>query len=216
MKVVVLGCGRVGSGVARELATRDVEVTVVDSELDALSSLGEGFPGHTVCGSILEQPVLVEAGIERADAAATVTGSDATNAAVALAVRRMFRVPTVVARLYEPRTAEIYQRLGIRTLAPVTWGIQRIADLMTATTVTPTATLGAGGVEIVEVRVPTLLDGRPLAELQVDGEIHVVAITHHGRTTLATPASRLTAGDLAHVAVGVAAVGRLETLLAER
>lgn len=214
MNVVVLGCGRVGSGVARELAARNVEVTVVDSAPDALSSLGEGFPGRTLRGSIMERHVLVEAGIERADAATTVTGSDATNAAVALAARRMFRVPTVVARLYEPRTAEIYQRLGIRTLAPVTWGIQRIADLTTATTVTPTATLGAGGVEVVEVRVPTLLDGRPVDELQVDGEIHVVAVTHHGRTTLVTPASRLTAGDLAHIAVGVAAVGRLETLLA--
>ena len=216
MKVVVLGCGRVGSGVARELAVRDVEVTVVDWKPEALSWLGEGFPGRTLCGSILEREILIDAGIEQADAATTVTGNDATNAAVALAARRVFRVPTVVARLYDPRSAEIYQRLGIRTLAPVTWGIQRIADLTTATTVTPTATLGAGGVELVEVRVPPLLDGRPTAELQVEGEIQVVAVTHHGRTTLVTPASRLTAGDLAHVAVGIASVGRLETLLAHR
>jgi trk system potassium uptake protein len=122
----------------------------------------------------------------------------------------------VVARLYDPRTAEVNQRLGIRTLAPVTWGIQRIADLLTATTVTPTVSLGGGGVEVVEVRVPALLDGRPVGELEVHGEVQVVAVTHHGRTTLATSATRLVTGDLAHIAVGVASVGRLETLLAQR
>jgi trk system potassium uptake protein len=216
MKTLVLGCGRVGAGVARELTARDVQVTVVDHDPDALQRLGDGFPGEKVHGSTLDDAVLVRAGIEHADAAAVTTGSDSINAVVALAARRRYRVPTVVARLYDPRTAEVYQRLGVRTLAPVTWGIQRIADLVTATTVTPTASLGTGGVEIVEVRVPTLLDGRSVDELQVHGEIHVVAITHHGRTTLATAATRLVAGDLAHIAVGVASVGRLETLLAQR
>jgi trk system potassium uptake protein len=216
VKTLVLGCGRVGAGVARELTARDVQVTVVDHDLDALQRLGDGFPGQKVHGSALDAAVLIQAGIEHADAAAVTTGSDSINAVVALAARRRFRVPTVVARLYDPRTAEIYQRLGVRTLAPVTWGIQRIADLVTATTVTPTASIGTGGVEVVEVRVPALLDGRQIDELQVHGEIHVVAITHHGRTTLTTAATRLVAGDLAHIAVGVASVGRLETLLAQR
>jgi trk system potassium uptake protein len=216
MKALVLGCGRVGAGVARELTARDVQVTVVDHDLDALDRLGDGFPGQKVHGSTLDEAVLVRAGIEHADAAAVTTGNDSTNAVVALAARRHYRVPTVVARIYDPQTAEIYQRLGLRTLAPVSWGIQRIADLVTATTVTPITSLGTGGVEVVEVRVPTLLDGRPVDELQVHGEMHVVAITHHGRTVLPTPATRLVAGDLAHIAVGVASVGRLETLLAQR
>jgi trk system potassium uptake protein len=216
MRIVVLGCGRVGAGVARELAARGVEVTAVDLADDALARLGEGFSGRLVRGSVLDRQVLSEAGLDQADAAAVVTGLDQTNAAVALAARRICGVPTVVARLYDPRTAEVYQRLGIRTVAPVTWGIQRIADLVTSTHVTTTATLGAGGVEIVEVHVPALLDGRPASELQVEGEIHVVAVTRHGRTTLASPASLLRVGDLAHLAVGVASVGRLDTLLAQR
>lgn len=214
MNALVLGCGRVGAGVARELSSRGVEVVVVDQIAPELSRLGDGFPGRKIGGNILDRQVLTEAGIERADAVAVVTGSDPTNAAVGLAARRMFRVPRVVARLYDPRTAEVYQRLGIRTLAPVTWGIQRIADLVTATNVTSTASLGAGGVEMVEVRIPALLDGRPAGELHVDGEIQLVALTRHGRTTLATAASKLAVGDLAHLAVGVASLGRLETLLA--
>jgi trk system potassium uptake protein len=214
MNALVLGCGRVGAGVARELASRGAEVVVVDLVMQELDRLGEGFPGRKVGGSILDRTVLTQAGIERSDAVAVVTGDDQTNAAVGLAARRIFRVPKVVARLYDPRTAEVYQRLGIRTLAPVTWGIQRIADLVTATNVTSTASLGAGGVEMVEVEIPALLDGRPAGELHVDGEIQLVALTRHGRTTLATPASRLEVGDLAHLAVGVASLGRLETLLA--
>jgi trk system potassium uptake protein len=216
MRTVVLGCGRVGSGVARELTARGVEVTVVDRDVGALGRLGEGFAGAKVQGTVLDRRVLTEAGVDRADAVAVVTGSDEINAALALTARRVLGVPTVVARLYDPRTAEIYQRLGIRTVAPVTWGIQRIADLVTATTLAPTATLGAGGVEIVEVQVPPILDGRAAAELSVDGEIHVVAVTRHGRTTLATPASHLSAGDLVHVAITVASLGRLEALVAQR
>jgi trk system potassium uptake protein len=213
MTVLVLGCGRVGSGVARELTSRGVEVTVVDTDPQALARLGEGFIGSKVRGSIMDRAVLLDAGIDHADAVAVVTGSDELNAVAALTARTTFRVPVVVARLYDPRTADIHQRLGIRTLAPVTWGVQRIADLVTASGFTPTAVLGTGGIEVVEVRVPTLLDRRPVAELEVTGEIKVIALTHHGRTVLTTPATRLAAGDLVHVAVGTAARGRLETLV---
>ncbi len=214
MRIIVVGCGRVGAGVARELAARGHRVTVVDRDRTALDRLGEGFPGRKVHGTALDLSLLRDLEVASMDAAAVVTGSDDVNAATALAARRILRVPIVVARLYDPRTAEIYLRLGVRTLAPVTWGIQRIADLVTATTTTPTATLGAGGVELVEVAVPALLDGRLAAELEVEGEIDVVAITRHGRTTLASAASRLASGDLVHVAVTRASLGRLETLLA--
>jgi trk system potassium uptake protein len=216
MNVCVLGCGRVGSGVARELQVRGTEVVVVDREQAALDRLGAAFTGAKVLGTVLDRRVLTAARVEHADAVAVVTGSDEVNAAVALTARRLLQVPTVVARLHDPRTAEVYQRLGVRTLAPVTWGIQRIADLVTSTRLTSVATLGTGGVELVEVHVPALLDGRPAAELEVEGELRVVAVTHHGRTTLAGSATALHTGDLVHLVVGVASVGRLTTLLAHR
>jgi trk system potassium uptake protein len=101
---------------------------------------------------------------------------------VALLARRRFHVPTVVARVYDPRTAVIHQRLGVRAVSPVTWGIQRIAELAAGSHLTAALTLGAGDVELVEVTIPPVLDGRPLDELEVPGEITVVAVTHHGRT----------------------------------
>jgi trk system potassium uptake protein len=216
VSALVIGCGRVGAGVARDLATRGGDVVVLDRERSALDRLGEGFPGRKVVGSALDRRALLEAGIEEVDAVAVVTGDDALNAAVALLARRRFRVPTVVARVYDPRTAEIHQRLGIRAVSPVTWGIQRIAELATSSHLTATVTLGAGDVELVEVRIPALLDGRPVTELEVAGEIAVVALTHHGGTRLPVGAVRLHEGDLAVVAVATAAQDRLATLLAQR
>lgn len=214
MNVLVLGCGRVGEGVARELGARAAQATVVDRDPSALERLGAGFSGRKELGSILHRDVLTRAGIADTDAVAVVTGSDEVNAVVALTARSQFRVPTVVARLNDPRVADIHLRLGIRTLSPATWGIQRIADLVTASSVHPTVALGTGGVEVVEVRVPALLDGSSAGELSVLGEIDVIAVTRHGRTSIATSATPLKEGDLAHVAVATASIGRLERLLA--
>lgn len=216
MNALVLGCGRVGSGLARELTHRGVEVVVVDRDPAALERLGDGFTGGKVLGSVLDRPVLADAGIEHADAVAVVTGEDHVNACVALAARRQLRVPIVIARLDDPGTAAVTQRLGIRTLVTVTWGIQRIADLVVGASVAPTASLGIGGVEVVEVRVPAAFAGHAAAELQVDGEIDVIAVTRHGQTVLATPMTRFAHGDLAHLAVTVASRGRLDALLEQR
>lgn len=213
MSILVLGCGRVGSGLARELSSRGRGVTVVDSDPDALARLGPSFVGDRVAGSALDRQVVLRAGIRAADGVAGVTGSDAVNATVARAARLQDNVPVVVARLYDPRKAEIYDRLGVRTVAPVTWGIRRIADLLTASEVQPIVCLGTGGVELVDVAVPPLLAGRSGAELEVPGEVQVVAVTRHGRTFLASTAVALEAGDLVHLAVAEHAVSRLPSLL---
>jgi trk system potassium uptake protein len=212
---LVIGCGRVGAGLARELSGRGHEVVVVDRDPEALDRLGESFTGAKVTGSALDRGVLEEAGIDGCDAIAVVTGDDALNAVVALLARRRFRVPTAVARVYDPRTAVIHQRLGVRAVSPVTWGIQRIAELVAGSHLTAATTLGAGDVELIEVHVPAMLDRRPVTELEVPGEITVVALTHHGRTRLPGPGERLHAGDLAHVALMATSQARLATLLAQ-
>jgi trk system potassium uptake protein len=215
MNSLVIGCGRVGAGIARELDGRRHDVVVIDPDEGALERLGEGFRGRKVVGSALDQRVLLDAGIDHSDAVTVVTGDDALNAAVALLARRRFQVPTVVARVYDPRTAVIHQRLGIRAVSPVTWGIQRIAELAAGSHLTAALTLGAGDVELVEVTIPPVLDRRPLDELEVPGEIAVVAVTHHGRTRLRAEGVQLRTGDLVHVAVTVASHARLATLLAQ-
>lgn len=216
MRMLILGCGRVGSGLTDELMSRHHHVSVVDHDPDALAKLGSSFTGQRVQGSALDRGVLIRAGIGDIDGLAATTGSDAVNATVALAARTTDRVPVVVARLYDPRKGDIYSRLGIRTVAPVSWGIRRIADLLTSTEIYPVIALGTGGVELVQVEVPPLLEGRTGRELEVIGEIQLVALTRHGQTFLAGTATELTAGDLAHVAVASRSLGRLETLVGHR
>jgi trk system potassium uptake protein TrkA len=213
MKIIVIGCGRVGAGLARDLAARQLDVVAVDRDPAVFERLGPAFPGQRIVGTGIDRRVLQRAGIEQADALAAVTGADEVNAVVARLASRVFRVPRVVARLYDERAAELYQRLGIRAISPVAWGIRRLGDLVTFSEVTPVAALGGGGVEVVEAHIPSMLAGRPASELSVPGEIAVVAVTRHGTTTLATPATLFEEGDLLHIAVSKNAGARLEALL---
>lgn len=213
MNIIVIGCGRVGAGLARDLAASHRRVVVVDIDGSAFERLGSATVADRIVGSGTDRRALVRAGIERADALAAVTGADEVNAVVARLASRVFRVPRVVARLYDERAAELYQRLGIQAISPVAWGIRRLGDLLTFSELTPVATLGTGGVEVVEARIPSLLAGKPVSELHVPGEVTVVAVTRHGATWLAAPATVLEEGDLLHIAVRGGAVQRLEALL---
>ena len=213
MRTIVVGCGRVGAGLARQLDLHGVEVAVIEVDQAAFARLGPGFTGRTVTGTAMERRVLVAAGIEHADGLAAVTGVDEVNAVVARLASRHFHVPRVVARLYDPRTAEVYRRLGILTISPVAWGIQRLGDLLAGTDTVSQASLGTGEVELVTAPVPTLLTDRRAGELEVPGEIQVVALTRGGATLLADATTVLAVGDLAHLAVARGSMRRLDTLL---
>lgn len=213
MNIIVIGCGRVGAGLARDLVDRRQHVVIVDTDEAVFDRLGPLVDVERIVGSGTDRRVLQRAGIDHADGLAAVTGADEVNAVAARLASRVFHVPRVVARLYDERTAELYQRLGIRAISPVAWGIHRLGDLLTFSEVTPVSTLGTGGVEVVEARVPATLAGRTASELQVPGEVDVVAVTHHGTTSLATAVTVFEEGDLVHLAVSRASRDRLEALL---
>ena len=147
---------------------------------------------------------------------AAVTGDDEVNAVVARIAGRVFRVPKVVARLYDPGKAQIYRRLGVQVVAPVDWGIQRAAELLTFSQVGELISLGSGQVDLVEVDLPHLLAGRSIDELRASGEVHPVAVSRAGRTFLPTEGTVLEAGDIVHLAVVGASRARLQSLLGTR
>ena len=213
MKSIIIGCGRVGAGLAQSLCQRSQSVTVVDQEAAAFERLGPGFTGQTIVGTGFDRDVLLHAGIERADGLAAVTGRDETNVVLARLARQMFRVPRVIARLHDPRHAEVYRRLGIQTITPLTWGIQRLAELLCYAQLNTTLSLGSGEVDIVEVELPYLLVGRTVNELTLVGEIQVAAISREGHTFLPTLGTVLREGDLLHLVVLAASAARLTTLL---
>jgi len=214
MKLIIIGCGRLGAGLARTLSQRGHSITVVDKDPTAVASLGTAFKGQTILGSGFDHDVLLQVGIERADGLAAVTGSDETNVVIARLARHVFQVPRVVARLYDPRKAEVYRRLGLQTINPVTWGIHRIAELLCYSRLEPIASLGSGEVDLVEVEIPPLLVGRTVNDLTISGEVQVVAISRGGKTFLPTLGTAFREGDLLHVVVLATSAHRLGALLA--
>lgn len=212
MRIIVIGCGRMGAGLALHLARRGHEVTVVDRDPAALAALGTGFNGRTLVGYGFDRAVLIRAGVSHADALAAVTSSDEANVVAARAARQFFHVPRVVARLYDPRKAEIYRRLGLQTISTTEWGIGRIAELLSYSWLDPIVSLGSS-VDIVDVEAPPALTGRNVASLTLPGEIQVVAVSRGGACFLPTQETPLQAGDLLHIAVLTTATERLKALL---
>lgn len=132
MRVVILGCGRLGAYLARRLAQNSHEVVVIDREREALEALGPDFPGETVVGMGIDAEVLRRAGIERADAFIAVTGYDNTNIMAAEVAREIFGVRRVIARLNDPLRAEIFQELGLQTVSPTALAVEAIQKCLEA------------------------------------------------------------------------------------
>lgn len=213
MKIIIIGCGRIGSSLAQTLSRQGHKVVVVDKEPAAFNRLGPAFKGETIVGVGFDRDVLIKAGIERTDALAAVTASDEANVVAARLASHVFHVPRVVARLYDPRKAEIYRRLGLQTISPVAWSTHRIAELLCYSPLETVISLGGGGVDIVEAEIPPLLVGRTVKELTVAGEIVVVAISRGDTTFLPTLGAVFQEGDRVYLVVEAASADRLREML---
>jgi trk system potassium uptake protein TrkA len=213
MKIVVMGCGRVGEQLSRILADEGHDVVVIDYNPVALERLGPGFKGRTVLGVGFDREVLIKAGIEQADAFAATSSSDNANIIAARIARHIFHVPRVVVRLYDPRRADIYRRLGLVTICSTTWGAERIRELLTHTGLDPVMTFGNGEVSLLALEAPPHLVGRQVRDITVPNEISVVVITRQGGAMLPTLGTEFQAGDLIYLAVLASAMERAEALL---
>ncbi len=200
MHVIVVGCGRVGSTVARELISNGHTVCVIDRRPDAFRRLGADFAGRTLAGIGFDRAVLTEAGITEQCAVMAVTSGDNSNVLIARVARETFGVERVVARIYDPKRAAIYARLGIPTVASVSWTSARALQLIlpeahTAAWTDPTARFA-----LVERKVPAKAAGRPLAAFEAHG-LRVVLITRNGEARLPEASMLLQQDDLIHVVV---------------
>lgn len=213
MKVIIMGCGRVGEQLSRLMVDEGHEVAVIDNDPGALARLGPEFKGRRIRGVGFDRNVLLEAGIERADAFAATSSSDNANIVAARIARNIFRVPRVVARLYDPRRAEIYRRLGLLTISSTTWAAQRIRELILHAEIDPRITFGHGEVCVVSIETPPQLVGRMVKDLIVPGEVNVAAITRQGQAFIPLTGTEFQDGDFIHLLVLSAAMDRLKSLL---
>jgi trk system potassium uptake protein TrkA len=213
MRVIIMGCGRVGAQVARRLDEEGQDVSVIDHQETARDLLGSGFRGTFIEGVGFDRDTLIQAGIEQAAAFAATSSSDNANIVAARIAHNVYRVPRVVARLYDPRRAEIYKRLGLVTISSTAWGAQRIHDLLSHGQVDPVLTFGHGEVSLVSAEVPAVFTGRPVSQVSVPGEIAVVAITRRGQALLPLLGTTFEAGDTACFSVHASSMRRLEEML---
>jgi trk system potassium uptake protein TrkA len=213
MRLIVMGCGRVGSALAAQFELEGHELCVIDRDPRTSALLPDGFQGQFEVGNGYQRAVLERAGIAHADAFVAVTSGDNTNIVGARTAREVYRVPHVIARIYDPRRAEIYRELGIVTVASVAWTVNQIRRLLVHRNLDPVLSFGSGETLLVREPLPDYLAGRPLAELEVDGEIRPVEVTRLGRSFVPGRANAAEAGDVVTFAVAATALGRLRDFL---
>ncbi len=216
MRIIVVGCGRVGRDLSLTLVREGHHVTVIDPDPELFRALGPRFPGLTITGVVFDRDVLTKAGIERADGLAAVTTSDNANIVTARIAKLIYRVPQVVTRLYEPSRAEVYRRLGLQTISSTTWGVGRIVQLLTHSRLDAVYEMGSGEVALLEFEVGVHLDGRTVQDVNISTEIKVVSITRSGQAFIPAAPTPFVKGDLVHVAVARSAQARFEALLESR
>jgi len=195
MKVIVMGCGRVGSELALQLIDGGHEVAVIDKNPGAFIKYPPGTGATTIVGLGFDRDVLEEAGIKDADGFVAVSSGDNSNIVSARVALEHYHVPKVVARIYDPRRADIYERLNIPTVATVKWGIKQIQLMLFHDRKEIREQIAGGELIRLRVPVPSHLVGKSPTSLNVDGKLLVVGISRGGGGFIPTSSSTLQEGD---------------------
>lgn len=214
MRIIIAGCGRVGALLATHLALEGHDIAVIDHDPTAFTRLGAGFPGTTHTGKVFDRATLEAAQVDHADAFCAVSSGDNSNVVAAKVAKEIFRVPRVVARIYEPRRAEIYRRLGIPAVSSVAWSANEVLSILLHPDVTTDISFGDGEVRLVSVEIPPRLDGRRIEEIEVPGEIVPVAVVRSGRSHVPVAGTCVRTGDVLHAVVSQSSVDRFAEMLA--
>jgi len=197
--IVVMGCGRVGSTLAHHLQRLDHSVAIIDQDPVAFRRLGDSFRGKTIAGFGFDRDTLVAAGIEGADAFAAVSSGDNSNIIAARVARETFGVDHVVARIYDARRAEVYERLGIPTIATVPWTANRLLKNILGGTIDEEWRDPTGQVVMLHVVLAEGWVGHPLREFEEATGTRVALISRFGKGELPGAHTLVQAGDELHV-----------------
>jgi len=199
MKVIIVGCGRMGAELAYRLCKRDVDVSVIDLEEANFSNLPSDFHGRQVEGDALNRDTLHRAGIEHADALVAVTNKDALNAVICHTAREYYGVEQVVARNYNSSTRAMFEVFNVQVISGTTWAAQRMEEMVYHSEVRTVYSTGNGEVEIYEFTIPTSWDGQNISAVVPSSGCAIVALSRAGQATLAGSDTLLREGDILHI-----------------
>ena len=212
MHVVIVGCGRVGSTLALSLVSSGHSVAVIDRKSDAFFRLRDNFAGQTITGIGFDRDVLEQAGIKHASAVTAVTNGDNSNILIARVARESFGIENVVARISDPKRAEIYERLGIATVATVKWTSDRILRRILPDLPAVEWTDPSSSVVLVERTLPVSLVGEKILELEIKGA-RISAIRRLSAAIIPDAKTLIQQGDIAYFAVEKNSVNALDEFL---
>ncbi|HEY2642047.1 MAG TPA: TrkA family potassium uptake protein [Streptosporangiaceae bacterium] len=215
MHIVIMGCGRVGSRLAHILEDQDHSVAIIDQNPEAFRKLGSGFKGAKVTGVGFDRDVLTEAGIERAGAFAAVSSGDNSNVIAARVARESFGVQRVVARIYDPRRAEVYQRLGIPTVATVSWTADQMLRRLLPEGAESLWRDPTGAVVLAEVAYSDGWLGQRVCDIELAARTRIAYIARLGAALIPTASLVLQEGDVVHVITEADRLDEIVTVLSK-
>jgi trk system potassium uptake protein TrkA len=213
VRVIIMGCGRVGILLTQELSKAGHEVTVIDKNAAAFARLPPGFEARTIVGLGFDQEVLEDAGIKEADAFLAVSSGDNSNIVSARVAREHYHVPKVIARIYDPMRADIYERLNIPTVSTTRWGVKQMMLMLSHPGEEIKEALAAGDLFRMRIQIPGHLVGKPVSSLNLEGKILVAGVDRGGKGFIPVRSSTFQEGDFAAVIVQKDAMEMLDDLL---
>jgi trk system potassium uptake protein TrkA len=214
--IVIMGCGRVGSTLAHILEDRDNSIAIIDRDPEAFRRLGSTFKGERVTGIGFDRAVLIQAGIERADAFAAVSSGDNSNIISARVVRETFGVQRVAARIYDPRRAEVYERLGIPTVATVRWTADQMLRKLLPEGTEPLWRDPTGKIVLAEVAFSPDWIGEHVKAVEASTLTRIAFIDRLGQAFVPEPGTVLQEGDVIHVVAKESELDRIAAMFGSR
>lgn len=210
---MIMGCGRVGAELTAQLSRAGHDVAVIDKRKEAFDRLPPDFRATTIVGVGFDQEVLEKAGIREADAFIAVSNGDNSNILSARVAREHYRVPKVIARIYDPRRADIYERLNIPTVATVRWAARQIQYMLFHDREEIRDTIAGGTLLHLQVPVPAHLVGQKVQTVEAEGEVEVIAVDRGGSGFIPQTGSTFQEGDIAHFLVAREAQEKFDVLM---
>jgi trk system potassium uptake protein TrkA len=210
---VIMGCGRVGAELTVQLAKAEHTVSIIDKRAEAFERLPPGFDANMIVGTGFDREILEQAGIKEADAFIAVSNGDNSNIVSARVAREHFHVNKVIARIYDPRRAEIYERLDIPTVATVRWAAKQIQYLLFHGREEMRETLAGGSLLHLQVEVPEHLVGTRVSGVEAEGAVEVIGVERGGSGFIPKDESTFQDGDVAHFVVQKDAMERFDELM---